>query len=308
MINNFSSDLTIQPMYRDHLFIAIFGKDDERSKRWRLELYNALNDSNYSDPEALELNTLENVIFIKMHNDVSFLIDSQMTLYEHQSSPNPNMPLRGLLYFAQLYQKYISREKNTLISETLRKIPNPNYVVFYNGRAVRPEQYDLHLSDAFICEDKSGNFEWTAHVININENENISLQKKCKPLYDYISFVSRINHKKEEEGMSAETAVREAVDWAISQNLLEDYIKEQKEEIIGMLLEEYDEQACIRTWQEDGFIKGHKEGHKEGVQEKAVEDAKNLLKKNIPIETITECIGLPLEQVLELQKQIEVTC
>ncbi len=299
MSTNYSSEMSIQPMYRDHLFIAVFGKDDERSKRWRLELYNALNDSNYSDPDALELNTLENVIFIKMHNDVSFLIDSQMTLYEHQSSPNPNMPLRGLLYFAQLYQKYISREKNTLISETLRKIPNPNYVVFYNGRAVRPEQYDLHLSDAFICEDKSGNFEWTAHVININENQNISLQKKCKPLYDYISFVSRINHKKEEEGMSAEAAVREAVDWAIKQNLLEGYIKDQKEEIIGMLLEEYDEQACIRTWQEDGFIKGQ--------QQKAVESAKNLLRmKVLTPKQISEGIDLPLEQVLELQKEIEV--
>ncbi len=198
MSTNYSSEMSIQPMYRDHLFIAIFGKDDERSKRWRLELYNALNDSAYSDPDELELNTLECL--------------------------------------------------------------------------------------------------------------NISLQKKCKPLYDYISFVSRINHKKEEEKMTAETAVREAVDWAIRQNLLEGYIKEQKEEIIGMLLEEYDEQACIRTWQEDGFIKGHKEGHKEGVQEKAVEDAKNLLKKNIPIETIVECIGLSVEQVLELQKQIEITC
>ena len=119
-------------------------------------------------------------------------------------------------------------------------------------------------------------------------------------MYDYISFVSRINHKKEEEGMSAEAAVREAVDWAIKQNLLEGYIKDQKEEIIGMLLEEYDEQACIRTWQEDGFIKGQ--------QQKAVESAKNLLKKNIPIETIAECIGLSVEQVIELQKQIEITC
>lgn len=121
MTKNYSADAVIHPMYRDHLFIAIFGKLDERSKRWRLDLYNALNDSTYSDSDALELNTLENVLFIKMHNDVSFLIDSQMTLYEHQSSPNPNMPLRGLLYFAQLYQKYISREKNNLISETLRK-------------------------------------------------------------------------------------------------------------------------------------------------------------------------------------------
>ena len=87
----------------DHLFIAIFGKDTERSKRWRLELYNALNNTNYTDPNELELNTLENVIYIKMHNDVSFLIDSQMTLYEHQRTTNPNMPLRGFFYFAQLY-------------------------------------------------------------------------------------------------------------------------------------------------------------------------------------------------------------
>lgn len=300
MNRNYAYETGIQPMYRDHLFIAIFGKDSERSKRWRLELYNALNNSNYSDPEALELNTLENVLFIKMHNDVSFLIDAQMTLYEHQSSPNPNMPLRGLLYFAQLYQKYISGEKIKLISENLKKIPNPNFIVFYNGKAERPERYDLHLSDAFISKDVTGDYQWTAHVININENQNLSLQKKCKPLYDYIRFISRINQNKQERKMTVDIAVREAVDWAISQNFLEGYIREQKEEIIGMLLEEYDEQACIETWQEDGFIKGHKEG----IQQKAVEDAKNLLIKKIPVETISECIGLPIEQVLELQKQI----
>ena len=93
-------EVTVQQKVYYHLFIAIFGKDSERSKRWRLELYNALNNTNYTDPNALELNTLENVIYIKMHNDVSFLIDSQMTLYEHQRTTNPNMPLRGLFYFA----------------------------------------------------------------------------------------------------------------------------------------------------------------------------------------------------------------
>ena len=103
MSTNYSSEMSIQPMNRDHLFIAFFGKDDERSKRWRLELYNALNNTNYANPDDLELNTLENVIFIKMHNDVSFLVDSQMTLYEHQRTTNPNMPLRGLFYFTQLY-------------------------------------------------------------------------------------------------------------------------------------------------------------------------------------------------------------
>ena len=74
-----------QPKFRDRLFIAIFGKDTERSKRWRLDLYNVLNGTSYTDPNVLELNTIENVIYIKMYNDVSFLVDSQMTLYEQQS-------------------------------------------------------------------------------------------------------------------------------------------------------------------------------------------------------------------------------
>ena len=80
-----------QPQFRDRLFIAIFGKDSERSKRWRLDLYNVLNGTNYTDPDALELNTIENVIYIKMYNDVSFLVDSQMTLYEQQSETNSNI-------------------------------------------------------------------------------------------------------------------------------------------------------------------------------------------------------------------------
>ena len=83
----------------------------------------------------------------------------------------------------------------------------------------------------------------------------MSLQKKCKPLYDYIRFISRINQNKQERKMTVDIAVREAVDWAISQNFLEGYIREQKEEIIGMLLEEYDEQACIETWQEDDLLR-----------------------------------------------------
>ncbi len=83
---DFSVKTKHQQKFYDHLFIAIFGRDSERSKRWRLNLYNALNGTNYTDPDALELNTIENVIYIKMYNDVSFLVDSQMTLYEHQSS------------------------------------------------------------------------------------------------------------------------------------------------------------------------------------------------------------------------------
>lgn len=282
-----------QPKIYDSLFISIFGKDNERSKRWRLELYNALNNTNYTNPDALELNTLENVIFIKMHNDVSFLVDSQMTLFEHQRTPNQNMPLRGFFYFAQLYNKYLKNKDEQLTSSTLIKLPNPNYIVFYNGDTTRDEDYELKLSDAFMQKDKSGRFEWTARVLNINKNFNLPLQNKCKPLYDYIQFTSRINENKK-KGMTIEKAVNEAVDWAINENLLEGYIKEQKAEVIMNLLTEYDEEASIRGWRRDGR------------QEKAVEAAIIAVKEfNATPEVAAQKMDAPLELVLEGLKKKE---
>ncbi len=285
-----------QPKIRDRLFIAIFGKDTERSKRWRLDLYNTLNGTNYTDPDALELNTIENVIYIKMYNDVSFLVDSQMTLYEQQSETNSNMPLRGLFYFAQLYQKHLSKKDLNLHRSSLIKIPNPRFIVFYNGDTKREERYKLRLSDAFEIKDSSGDFEWTADVININQGTNETLVKKCKPLYDYVRLVGRISDNKK-DGMKIGQAVREAVDWSIKENFLEGFVREQKEEIIAMCLTEYDEESAIRGWKQDGI--------EEGMQRKAVEAARNLLAMNVLTpEQIAQAEGLPLEQVLALQKEL----
>ena len=301
MLETQTNTIKVQPQtqFRDRLFIAIFGKDTEKSKRWRLNLYNALNGTNYTDPDALKLNTIENVIYIKMYNDVSFLIDSQMTLYEQQSRPNPNMPLRGLLYFAELYQKHLAQKELDLHWSTLVKIPNPRFVVFYNGEPARPELYKLRLSEAFELEDKSGDFEWTAEVININPNKNETLVKSCKPMYDYVRLVGRISDNKK-AGMKIEQAVNEAVDWAIKENFLEVFVREQKEEIIGMYLTEFNEERAIRGWRQDGI----EEGRVEGAQQKAVETAENLLKEGDAPEKIARCTGLPLEQVLELQKEL----
>ena len=280
-----------QPRYRDRLFIAIFGKDNERSKRWRLDLYNVLNGTNYTDPNALELNTIENVIFIKMYNDVSFLVDGQMTLYEQQSTPNSNMPLRGLFYFAQLYQKHIAKKSLNLHQSSLIKIPNPRFIVFYNGDTKRAERYKLRLSDAFEKKDESGDFEWTADVININQGANESLVKKCKSLYDYVRLVGRISDNKK-SGMEIGQAVREAVDWAIKEKFLEGLVHEQKEEIIAMCLTEFDEESAIRGWREDGR------------QEKAVEAAVTLVQKyNATPETAANDMGAPLDLVLEALKE-----
>lgn len=292
-IQNKTEEITVQSKVYDSLFIAVFGKDSERSKRWRLELYNALNNTNYKDPNALKLNTLENVLFIKMHNDVSFLIDSQLTLYEHQRTTNQNIPLRGFFYFAQLYHKYLIDAEEQLTTSKMIKIPNPNYIVFYNGDTNRDEDYEMRLSDAFMIEDKSGKFEWTARVLNINKDYNLSLQNKCKALYDYIQFTSRINENKE-KGMTNEKAIDEAIDWASEQNLLEGFIKEQKAEVKMTLLTEFNEEASIRGWR------------KEGMQQKAEEIATKMLSDKLKPEKVSLYSGLPLEQVLELQKHITV--
>jgi len=148
--------------YKDRLFKAIFGRNTEESKRWRLDLYNALNDTAYTDPDALTLTTIENVIYITMKNDISFLIGSQMNLYEQQSSFNPNMPLRGLMYFAQLYQMNLSEREEDLFGSRQVKIPAPSFVVFYNGDRKLPDVSKLRLSDAFEPMGSAEEFEWTA--------------------------------------------------------------------------------------------------------------------------------------------------
>ena len=276
---------------KDRLFKAIFGRETEQSKQWRLELYNALNGTSYTDPNTLKLNTIENVIYLTMRNDISFLVDSQMTLYEQQSTFNPNMPLRGLMYFAQLYQIHLSSQGKELYRSTLIKIPNPQFVVFYNGTAEKPDKVELKLSDAFEIADKSGNFEWTATMININKNHNKSLQKKCKPLYDYMRYVSRISENKK-KGLSAREVVTEAVDWAIREKLLDGFFKQQKEEVLGMSLTEFDEEIAIRGWREDGI--------EEGMQQKAVEAALVAIKEfGASPEVAAQKMNAPLDKVIE---------
>ena len=249
--------------YKDRLFKAIFGRNTEESKRWRLELYNALNGTSYTDPDALEVNTIENVIYITMRNDISFLLDSEMNLYEQQSTRNPNMPLRGLMYFAQLYQIYLTERDKSLLSSKLVKIPTPKFIVFYNGSENEECRWNLKLSDSFMSEDKSGNFEWTAEVINMNpkcildnshatclDNKqkkcHLPLQKNCKALYDYIRYVYRIKENRR-SGMSKADAVGEAVEWAIKESLLNGFFKKQKAEVTGMSLTEFDEEEFKRV-------------------------------------------------------------
>ena len=280
--------------YQDSLFRVIFGREEH--KHWLLELYNALNNSSHQCIDDLTLTTIDDVVYIKMKNDVSFLIDSQMNLFEHQSTFNPNMPLRGLLYFSQLYQEHLTSRQVSLFSSVLRKIPTPQFVVFYTGDKDLPDRSVLKLSEAFEVPCKEGEFEWTCTVINLNQNHNKTLQKNCKPLYDYCRFIEKVKQNKK-DGQSLEKAADTAVDWAISENLLDGFFRRERSQIMGFYLAEFDQEVYEKNVYQDGW--------EEGARDNAISAARNLLQMNLCTpEQLAKALGLPLEEVLALQKEM----
>ena len=296
--------------YQDRLFKAIFGREEH--KDWLLSLSNALNGSSYTDPSAIEINTIEGIIYVTMKNDISFLIDSQINLYEQQSSYNPNMPLRGLMYFAELYQKHLTKQDRDLFTTALVKIPTPNFVVFYNGSRDMPDVTKLRLSEAFEIPAENGDFEWTATMLNINAGRNKTLLQKCKPLYHYSCYVDRVKSNVR-SGMTKENAVSEAVNFAIQNDFLDGYFKIQKAEVLNMSLTEFDQEAYDRHRFNEGKEAGIAEGKEvgiaigiaEGKRDTALQNARNLLYMKLgSIEQIAQATQLSVDEVVHLQKEM----
>ena len=127
-----------------------------------------------------------------MKNDVAYLVSGTIAVYEHQSSINMNMPVRGFMYMGELYSKLLKAEKKKLYNRKLVKIPTPQYIVFYNGEENYPEVSKLKLSDAFINPRDDGEYEFTATVYNINLGKNKELLDACRPLKNYSFFVDRV--------------------------------------------------------------------------------------------------------------------
>ena len=254
--------------YRDRLFKFIFGNPE--NKEWTLSLYNAVNGSNYENADDIKYNTIDDAIYMNMKNDVSFIIEDTMSLYEQQATYCPNMPLRFLMYLAKLYEKYVKTENLYLYGKTLKKIPQPKCVCFYNGTDKKEDRKILRLSDMYFentkIKDKiEGIVELEVIMINVNFGHNKKLLEKCKPLYEYSFFVGRIRFHidriKEERG---EYVLEEAIDRAI-EDLPKDFkilkfILANRTEVKDMCLFEYDQEQAMKSEREEGRIEGRTEG------------------------------------------------
>ena len=198
-----------------------------------LEVYNALNDSNYSDPEEVEIIPLEKGISLTVRNDATFIIDMYMNFFEHQSTYNPNMALRNLIYYANTVEKRLKKENRDLFGRQLIRIPTPRFVVFYNGIEKRPAVEIMKLSEAFVHPMDIPELELICTVYNINPNCNKELLEKSKTLRGYTTFVELVR-KKEKEMDSLGTAIDYAMDECIRQHILEDFFRERKDEVRKM--------------------------------------------------------------------------
>lgn len=241
----------VQRGVKDRLFRFLFEKDKEAL----LQLYNALNETDYQDASELQVVTIENAVYVVMKNDLAFVLAGTLNLYEHQSTYNPNMPVRFLVYLAEEYQKLIECAETSLYGTRQIKLPTPQCVVFYNGEKDSPEEKTVKLSDAFVNKERRADVELQVRMININYGHNERLMGSCQMLEEYAEFVS-ISRQYIADGMELQEALNLAIDYCIEHDILYKTLREHRAEVLGMLLEEFDVDKYERTIRMEGIEQG----------------------------------------------------
>ena len=200
----------VQRTHKDKLFRFIF-----RDKKKLLQLYNAINQTSYEDVSQLTITTLDNVIYLGYKNDVSFLLDWALCLVEHQSTWNPNIPLRGFLYFARQYRTYLEQTDANVYGTKQILLPFPQFIVFNNGINERPEREILYLQN----------------------------------------------------GYTPQTSVDLAVDRCLKEDVLTDVLKEHRQEVVTMFLDEYDDEIFTKRMYKAIAEEAREEGHMETLEQ-----------------------------------------
>ena len=260
--------------YKDTLFRKLFSDKDNL-----LSLYNMMTGSHYTNPDLLEIVTLDNAIYMNMKNDLAFIIDCSIYLCEHQSTISPNMALRHLFYVAREYEKLINQ--SSLYSTKSITLPAPHFVVFYNGLETDWTARERKLSELFQPSQEVPNLELIVNEININLGVNDDLLSDCKPLFEYMQFVDkvRIHLDKMPTAYAVETAVNES----LKEGILADFLLQNKMEAIQMSIFEYDEERELRIIRADEREMGREEGLKEGLEKGLEEGHKTGITESIKL-------------------------
>jgi len=275
--------------YKDSVFTFLFSDPDILR-----ELYCALEGVTLPDDVQVTINTLRDVLFLDRINDISFEIDGKLVvLIEHQSTINPNMALRLLMYIARVYEKIIG-DRNIYASRPVI-IPRPEFFVLYNGLSPFPDEQTLKLSDVFektcslgLPEKESPALELVVKIININQGKNERLVRKCRTLAGYSAFVAKVREFEKECGDRTE-ALKRAVIYCRDNDILKEFLEKNGTEVMNMLTTEWNWEDAKQVWFE--------EGREEGIEI----TARNALAKGLPVDMIQEITGLDMETIMSLE-------
>ena len=240
----------------DRLFCYIFGNAENKS--WTLALYNAVNGTSYSNPEDVEITTMGDYIYMGMKNDVSFIVDSEISMYEHQSSYNPNMPVRLLMYLGRQYDKYIKKTGQNIYGTKQMTLPIPRLVTFYNGTYDATDRV-FKLSDSFPSgkEAEKSDVEVTVHMYNIRPQYRSQLIEACQPLDEYSWFIEEVRNNRRE--MSTEEAVDKAIEDMPEEYVIKSFLKGHQAEVRNMCITEYNEAETMQMFKEEGREEGRED-------------------------------------------------
>ena len=286
-------DNNVQNDNKARLFEFIFGR--EKNKKWTLSLYNAVNGTHYDNVDDIEITTIENVIYMSGKNDVSFLINDDISLYEHQSSYNPNMPVRQLMYLGKLYDKHIKKTNQNLYSSKQMVLPVPKLITFYNGKDDKGDQI-LQLSDSFPKgrDPKESDVEVKVHMINIRPQYKSSILENCKPLSEYSWFVEEI--RKNNETMEIGPSVDKAIDDMPIDYELKEFLIIHKAEVRNMSITEYNEEETMKLFAAEYLAEGREQTQRENVV--------RMLGRHKPIEDIAADLDVSVDYVKEIEAEV----
>ena len=281
----------VRRTFKDSLFrMAFQGKEE------LLSLYNAVNDSSYTNADDLEINMLDDVMYMGMKNDVSFLFCSYLNLYEAQSTYNPNMPLRGFLYFGDLIKGFLEMRHMNIYSVAQLKLPMPKFIVFYNGLREEPERKILRLSDSFEERaDEEPALECTAIMLNINYGHNRELMEKCQVLHDYSYFVEEVRRGMQ-NGKTLEEAVDDTINNSMSEGVLKDILRKNRAEVKRVMWSDYNEELHLKNVRQMGF--------EEGETNKLISQVVKKVKKGQSLEQIADVLEEDLETLRPIYEAV----
>ena len=239
--------------YKSDLFSMLM-----QEKKYALETYNAINNSDHKDPEEIEIITLEHGVSLSIRNAASFILDMSANYYEHQSTYSPNMPLRNLLYYTEDVRRWIRKEEKNIYGRSTIPVPTPHFVVFYNGKQKRPEQEIQRLSDSFTKQTDHPELELTCRVININPGNNVNIMQRSSALAGYSYLIELV--RKYEPDMVLEEAIRRAIDECIAEDILAEFLRAHRNEVEKIMNLDFTHERQLELTARDEYNAGVQQG------------------------------------------------